>query len=299
MNLISAIETFLLSQPNLGTRKAYKSCLIPMRDYIGPSRPIEDVEISDLVKYANQLHNHPTYAPATIRKHVISIKAFFNWLKKFGIITASPADAIKRPKVPRNIDRKKAMDEAHLTKLLEWSQFSPRHDALVRFLADTGCRIGGAHTLKLSDINFEKNIALVTEKGDKSRMVAFGQTTHEALKRWINARADDACEYVFATGDKNLQVANLAQLFRRACIASGIGSYGPHSLRHRKGYQLSDNKTSLAVAATVLGHESTETTLHYYPRDWERAEAALRELSLEDSNKRSPKIVNIPNRRVE
>lgn len=298
MNLETAITTFLLSQPNLGTRKAYRSCLIPMQDYIGPARPVAEVNVAEVVAYSSNLYNK-NYAQATIRKHVITVKAFFNWLKRMELITKSPADAVKRPKRERNIDRNKAMTEDQLSLLLSYTRFKPRHNALVRFLADTGCRIGGAHTLKISDIMFDKNTAEVTEKGSKKRFVAFGDETKKAIQNWIDSRPADACDYVFANGKTNIKVGNLGQLFRRACIAAGVGSVGPHSLRHRKGYQLSDNRVSISIASTVLGHESSDTTLHYYPKDWDRAKAALQELALPNEDKHSPNIVQFRTKRVE
>lgn len=299
MNLESAITTFLLSQPNLGTRKAYRSCLIPMRDYIGPARPVTQVNVAEIALYGSTLYDK-NYAQATIRKHVISIKAFFNWLKKMDIIPKSPADVIKRPRIERNIDRNKAMPEENFNKLLSYTKWKPRHDALVLFLGDTGCRIGGAHTLKLSDLDFVTNTAEVTEKGNKKRYVSFGDKAAQALKKWIASRPDDACEYVFSNSNKNIKVGNLAQLFRRACIAADIGSWGPHSLRHRKGYQFSDNGISPSIAATAFGHSQTQTTLdNYYPKDWARAQKALQQLAVPSEDKQSPNIVKFRTKRVE
>jgi site-specific recombinase XerD len=270
-----------------------------MMKYISTERPVVDVDIHDVVKYASTLQNK-NYSVHTIRKHIISIKAFFNFLVEFGIIPSSPANAIKRPKTPRNIDRKKAMDEGHLETLLAWSQFHPRHNALIRFLADTGCRIGGAHTLKVEDVDLENCVASVVEKGSKQRMVAFGEGAAEAIRIWLSLRPADSCEYVFSKTPKLQTVASLTKVFRRACINAGIGSYGPHSLRHRKGYQLSDNRVSLSVAATLLGHESTDTTLNYYPADWDRAEAVSRELSLDNKEtKPSSNITPFPKKLVQ
>lgn len=298
MNLQECVETFLLSQPNLSTRKAYRSCLVPMREFVGNTRDICEVEVSDVVKYADKLYTKH-YATATIRKHVISIKAFFNFLKKNRVIEYSPADAIKRPKRQHNIGRDKAMPDDLLDAYLAYAQWHPRVNALVRFLADTGCRIGGVNGLKVSDIDFVRQTAFVTEKGDKTRPVAFGLSTVEALQVWLDCRTADACDYVFATGPKPIKTANLAQLFRRHAQNAKIGSWGPHSLRHRKGRQLADARVAPSVAAEALGHERELTTLeYYYPRDWERAHHAIDSLTL-DASKQSPNILRFPKKRVQ
>ena len=227
MILEEAVSVFLLSQPNLSTRKAYRSCLVPMREYIGNTRPILNVRVADVVEYAATLYEK-NYATATIRKHVISIKAFFNFLKRNGEIERSPADAIKRPKRERNIGREKAMSDDMLNKFLEYAGWNARLNALVRFLADTGCRIGGANNLRLDHIDFIRRTAIVTEKGDKTRPVAFGESTSLALQVWLDERSADACDYVFSTGSTQMKTANLAQFFRRHAKVAKIGSWGPH-----------------------------------------------------------------------
>lgn len=298
MNLQECVETFLLSQPNLSTRKAYRSCLYPMREFIGNTRDIYEVEVSDVVKYADKLYTK-NYAKATIRKHVISIKAFFNFLKKNRVIDYSPADAIKRPKRQHNIGRDKAMPDDLLEKYLSYAQWNPRLNALVRFLADTGCRIGGANDLKVDDIDFIRRTAKVTEKGSKTRPVAFGESTAEALQVWLDARSLNACNYVFSTSGSQIKVANLAQFFRRHGEKAKIGSWGPHSLRHRKGKQLADAKVAPSVSAEALGHERVLTTMeYYYPHDWERAQKAIDSLTL-DATKQSPNILRFPKKRVQ
>lgn len=78
---------------------------------------------------------------------------------------------------------------------------------------------------------------------------------------------------------------SLGQLFTRICKRAGIPSYGPHSLRHRKGHQLADAKVNPSTAAMVLGHSDPTITLqHYYPKDWERAKREANNLATQSKS---------------
>lgn len=63
-----------------------------------------------------------------------------------------------------------------------------RDNALVLFLADTGCRVDGLVGLRLADLDLDACQALVIEKGDKARRVFFSEATRAALLAWLAIR---------------------------------------------------------------------------------------------------------------
>lgn len=56
-----------------------------------------------------------------------------------------------------------------------------RDMALLMVFADTGCRLGEVHGLDVADWNRETRTLTVTGKGDKTRAVAIGDATQDAL----------------------------------------------------------------------------------------------------------------------
>jgi integrase len=91
-----------------------------------------------------------------------------------------------------------------------------RDRALLLFLADTGCRVGGLVGLTLSDLKVRRRWALVTEKFDKSRLVFFPEVTAEALRDWLRVRLewDIGGDWVFLShhGGGQLTVYGVNQL---------------------------------------------------------------------------------------
>jgi integrase/recombinase XerC len=281
-DLRHVLDVFLGQYDNERTRKAYAESLIPLVEAVGGGRPIAHVTSLDLQTYAARLRKRG-YAPATVNKHIKATKVLFNWAVKSGLIAGSPAAAVKTSRPPKSVGRDRAMHDDELEKILEYSKHvTPRTHALILFLADTGCRAGGAANLRVGHLDLAARRAVVTEKGNKTRPVFYGEVCANAIRRWLVMRGiDDASSYVFGMkGEKSSPVA-LSQAVRRACKLMGIRSLGSHSLRHRKGHQLADERVAPTVAALVLGHENVNTTMvSYYPQDYARAEEAVRALTV-------------------
>jgi integrase len=286
MTLTHAITLFL-DQYKASTREGFNYPLQSMAAFIGPARPLDSIRPEHLIEYANTLDRRD-YAAATVRKHVKCLRTFFNWLVKIEAIDKSPARAVRLASVPAGIDRDKAMTDAELNAILDYTRHksSPRDHALILFLADTGCRAGGAANLKLEDLDLDNLRAIVLEKGEKTRPVAYGEDCARAIRIWLLKRPTAAGRFVFSRTQKAISADSVSLVVRRACIRVGIRSLGSHSLRHRKGHQLADNHVAVSVAAKALGHSDPVITMrHYYPHDWDRAEVELKKLAVQRSRK--------------
>lgn len=279
-NLDEAI-TFWLQQQTASTEYSYRYPIRNMADFIGPARPLEKVDSAMLAEYLLSVRQRPDVkSPATIGRYTKTIKAFFNYCVRMGWLQRSPADALRYVGTSGRVRKDKAMTDKELEQILDYAKWRPRDYALILFLADTGCRAGGAAGLQVEDIDFQAMTATVTEKGNKTRTVWFGPETRRALENWLKRRPRDVGAYVFSMDGDRLQNAIIGQIIRRITKKVGIRSLGSHSLRHRKAFQMADEKVVPSVAATALGHQSPSILLEfYYPRDDEaRAAAVVRSL---------------------
>lgn len=282
LSLKSAVDLWLGEQIPT-TRKSYFYNLRDLRAYVGDERPLNDITGEDMIRFSQHYRNKSGIKSAhTYNKCVKTVRTFFNWCIKSDLMSPpSPALAIKRLTTSQKIPRDKAMPHEAYLQLLDFCKWDKRGYALVLFLGDTGCRVGGAAGLRWADIQFNDEIATVTEKGKVERFVFFGHECSIALLRWQQEqRLKRRGEFVFSRSGLQMKSDSLGQFFEKLCHRAGIGQWGPHSLRHRKGHQLADGKIAPTVAATVLGHADVNTTLnHYYPKDLTRAQDAVKELS--------------------
>jgi integrase/recombinase XerC len=297
MNLSKALALFL-SEYKTSTAKTYQQTLSKVIEFLGPSRPLTSIKPVHVVEYASELRNQ-NYADGSIHKHIKTIKTFFNWCVKMELIERSPAAVIKQKRLHPTTDRDKAMPDEDYEKLLNYLRtFAPYHKgklrdlALFLFIGDTGCRVGGAAMLKWDEIDWENKTVTLLEKGDKQNVYYFGDDCADALKRW-QLRQPPGNQHVWITvGKKPPSPAQVKVQMYRHCEAIGITKRGPHSLRHRKGYQLADAGVPVTVAAMVLNHDNVLTTLNnYYPKDRKLAEEAARRLT--HQAKSQPIIVDL------
>ena len=281
MNLSEAIELFL-DQYKKTTRKAYASALIPMREWVGPARPVDSISDLDMLRYTNQIRQ-AGYAPATVRKHLKSLKTFFNWLVRRGWLPSSPVADVRNITVDEYIGRDKAMSDQQFDQLIRFMERNQRRYvrqlALIRFLGDTGCRAAGAAGLRWADVDFATGTAYVTEKGDRTRPAFFFELASFALRDWQDHQQPVRGDHVFGYRGDRITSASLQQLFRRTCQDAGVGSLGPHTLRHRKAHQLVDAGVGASIAATVIGDTAETFIRHYAPRDFASAKEAARQVS--------------------
>lgn len=309
ITLSDAIDLFLNEQIET-TRRSYFYVMKDMVSWVGPARPIKSVQPQILVEYMQEVRTRPAIkSPATSNKYVKTIKTFFNWAIRMGYLESSPATPLRYIRVETAIRKNKAMTDSEFEQLLDYAKWNPRDHALLLFLGDTGCRARGAADLQVQDLNLDAMTAEIVEKGNKARTVWFGPDCKAALTTWLKKRLPSAGPYVFTKDGHRLVNNNqVGQIVRRICQHVGIRGLGSHSLRHRKGMQLADAKVPASVAATALGHEDPIITLrYYYPKDTERAEAAIRELTRgagepdeqpAAEEKESPKIIDFSKRVV-
>ncbi|MCD6552447.1 MAG: tyrosine-type recombinase/integrase [Anaerolineae bacterium] len=287
MLLSDAVEALLIATRADGrspsTVNSYRRKLKPLVDFLGDVE-IETITIDDLRGYVGDLMDRQArwasnpyvseqaggLSPFTVASHVRAIKRLFNWLQEEGHLDNNPARRLKVPQ-PRRM-KPKAISRQDLTALLGTTEGDSvadiRDRALILFLADTGCRVGGLCGLELEDLDLDNRTAIVCEKGDKCRMVFFTEPTAEALRAWLEVRPDRATDCVFVTLSHSVGAltgnAVTQMLKRRAKQAGAKGPVNPHAFRHAFAREFLLGGGNLGTLSDILGHTDVEVTKMYY-----------------------------------
>lgn len=286
MQLNEAIELFI-DRPEIrpATRRTYLHDLRAMAAFLGTARPVSEIIPTDLMRYGNHLNKQPGIrSPFTYNKHVKSMRAFFNWCVRADLIEKSPATILKRKKANESVPKSKAMPDLKLIRLLEYVAatprgWDPREEAFVRFLADTGCRISGAANLTEDHLDLRERKALLYEKGKTDpHTVRFGRECAYALTTWLLQRKAANGRYVFSVNGQRMTNRSLGQYFRRLCERAGIGSWGPHSLRHRMGHKAIE-KHPVSIVAKILNDTPEIVIKHYLPQHDEAVQKAMLDMT--------------------
>lgn len=283
MQLSEAIDLFV-SRPDIkpATARTYKYDLDALSDYIGGAKPVTEVNPADVLRYFIHLDKREAVtSDHTYNKHLTSARAFFRFCENMQIIEKNPCKTLKKKKVSSAVDKSKAMPDHKLRRLLEYVAetprgWNPREEALIRFIADTGSRVGGARTLTWEFVDIAARTATTFEKGKtEPHAKSFGRECARALAAWKLQQDTSEGQYVFSTDGRMMKVGNLSQYFGRLCKRAGIGTWHPHSLRHRFGHKAIE-KFPVSVVAQMLGDTVEVTIAHYLPNDKKAVEQAMR-----------------------
>jgi site-specific recombinase XerD len=241
---------------------------------------ITTISIQDLRRWRVMLserttryEHHPLRAPQpgglsayTLHGYIRSCRHFFKWLVDEGALQRNPADRLEFPKLPKS--GRKGISPSNMQRILDVAKTSglPRDYAIVTFMADTMCRVGGMASLRIGDLDLERGRAYVREKGNKERPVYLEHRAVAAMRTWLVLRPHVAHDFVFVSRLGNpMTTGGIYQVIKRLAKAAGVeGKFNPHSWRHGGAREMVKAGVSLSVVAQFLGHEDERVTKDFY-----------------------------------
>ncbi len=213
--------------------------------------------------------------PATVNRRLDALRRLCRWARGTGALGADAAGNVRPMRTVRNRQPVGLTDvETHaLLRAAGASShgLAPRNYALVQVMLQAGLRIGEVAALTVADVSMSDrsgSVRIRHGKGLKAREVPLNATVRRALKQHLDQRqtpGQDAALFVSsretAMPVRTIQ-AVMTSLARRARLKRVAVS--AHTLRHTfaLGY-LRDNPGKLVELASLLGHESLDTTAIY------------------------------------
>lgn len=213
--------------------------------------------------------------PATLSRKLASLRAFFRFLFRRGVIATNPARIVKSPKVPRGLPRFLTIDEAFRVVEAPTEDgarpevLRARDRAILELLYGAGVRVSELRGLSLGDVDLERTTVRVLGKGRKERLAPFGGAARDAVVAWVAVRdelvTERSTDALFlgrlGTHLTVRQVQNIVQ--RYGALGAGRGDLHPHALRHTCATHLLDGGADLRAIQEILGHASLATTERY------------------------------------
>ena len=208
----------------------------------------------------------------TIARELASIKSFFKYLVQIDQIKDNPAHHVQTPKIEKKIPN--FIQENKIEKLMNLpnkrSLIGKRDHAILELFYATGIRLSELVGLNIGSVNSNENLLKVIGKGNKERIVPFGDKSKNAMQEYLKDRghswnADPITPLFTGTREKRISVRTVQD---RLCkylqqILGGKKGASPHTLRHTFGTHLLDNDADIRSIQELLGHSSISSTQIY------------------------------------
>ena len=220
-------------------------------------------------------------SPVTRSRKLSALRSFCRYLRERKLIEADPCEhleaPIRRKKLP------KALSQLNVAELLDQEpqgQTPLRDRALLELMYAAGLRAAETVGVNLTEIDLATQSIRIRGKGNKERIVFFGDAANEAIRNYIelertHARFEDPL-FTNPQGTR-LSTRTVQKVVKKWAKRVGLPhDVSPHTLRHSFATHLLDGGADLKSVQQLLGHESLETTQIYTHLSIERLKVTVR-----------------------
>lgn len=235
--------------------------------YIFIKKDLTKVTFEDVKDYLEHLNLKKEKA-SSIRRKISSLKSFYKFLYKNGYIDKKdyPLTKIAYPKMEKKLPK-----FIYYNDLLEIINESTkdkdgvRDRLIIEMLYATGVRVSELINIKINDIDFNNRRIIVLGKGNKERIVYYGEYAEEVLKEYIKTHDRKNHNYLFVNSkggkltDRGVRYI-IDNIMSRLSVKVHVT---PHVLRHTFATDMLNNGCDIKVVQELLGHSSLKATEIY------------------------------------
>jgi integrase/recombinase XerC len=211
----------------------------------------------------------------SLQRLLSSIRQFFKWMLREGIVTKNPAVTVRAPKSGRHLPG--TLDVDTINQLLNIKETTPlaiRDKAIMELFYSSGLRLSELAGLNWDQLDIGSGLVSVTGKGNRARVVPVGSKAIDALLLWRKTRA------TFTTFEENtvfvsqrgtpLSARSIQARMKYWANRQGIPqNVHPHLLRHSFASHVLESSGDLRAVQELLGHADISTTQIYTHLDFQ------------------------------
>jgi len=226
------------------------------------------VDARKLRRYSAWL-NGRGYAQSTIARRLASLRSFYRFQRRQGVIDANPTEALRNPKQPKRLPRLLRVEDVIrlLDSIAMDTPLGIRDRAMFETLYGGGLRVSELVGLNLEDLDLEQELLRIRGKGKRERLSPVGRVATFQIQHWLAIRqpADLSEKALFLNRyGKRLTSRSVGRLLESHLVRVGLDlSASPHTLRHSFATHLLDRGADLRSVQELLGHRNLTTTQIY------------------------------------
>lgn len=261
-------ESLINRECSPNTILSYTNILQSLSDYLSSEVfngevALEQVDLHCLQQFMEYRKKVRKNSAKTLNSVYITLRAFFNYLTDFEMVSTNPALKLPPVKVPKK--ERVYLTQQEAKRFME-AITNPLIYSVCAAMLYGGLRISEVCKLKKSEVDFESSIIHVIEgKGRKDRAVPMGSLLRTTLLDYAQKYADRDSELFFATHRTgkicNQYINEKIDEYRRK---AGIEKYfTAHCLRHTFATNLVSHNANIHIVSEIMGHNDVRTTSIY------------------------------------
>lgn len=254
---------------SLHTERSYLADLEQFFDFL-VERPLSGVDHRTLREYLARL-SQLKMRKSSIARKLSSIRTFFKYLHRQGIVPANPARTVATPRQEKRLPVVITVDDAQ--RLMEApgstsgdAEQKLRDRAVLETLYSSGIRAGELVGMNRDDIDRQDRLIRIRGKGRKERVVPIGEKALSAIDAYLNVKNPSHATGAVFTGPSGNRltprtVQRILEKYRKQL--EFLLKATPHTLRHSFATHLLESGADLRAIQELLGHASLSTTQRY------------------------------------
>ncbi|MBK5202207.1 MAG: tyrosine-type recombinase/integrase [Prolixibacteraceae bacterium] len=255
------------------TITAYKEDLFQFAAFITVNKgffDVHDIGRRDVRDWVVSL-SEKGYLSKTISRKVTSLKSFYKFLMRRGVVDKTPTDAVIVPKMSKKLPY--FLDEKSINSLLDNGYFKKdfegiRDKLIISLFYDTGIRLSELKNLKDSDIRENEFSIRVLGKNNKERIIPYPRSMGNLVSEYLLIRNKEKSGnfpvlFVTLKGKPLYDKLIYRVVEKYLSLVTTLEKKSPHVLRHTFATHLLNRGADLNAVKELLGHSNLVATQIY------------------------------------
>lgn len=207
----------------------------------------------------------------TVARRLSALKSLYRFALSHHLVEKDPTVSIRAPKLKKPLPS--FLQEDQMDRLLDSDHWGDDYKStcartVIMTFYETGIRRAELIGLRDADVDFVNRQLKVTGKGNKQRIIPFGEELAETLRHYMSVRDEvvPKQENAFFLSEKGCrlggsQVETMVKSHLR--LVSSMKKLSPHVLRHTFATAMLNHGAGIESVRRLLGHASASTTEIY------------------------------------
>jgi len=257
------------------TVTAYSNDIDDFFSYLELNYQLSDITVADYQMIRSWLVSlmESSMKPRSVNRKLSSLKSFYRFLLKEGIVTTNPMSRITSPKMAKVLPV--YVEQDNIDMLLDKVDFGEGYEGLrnrlvIELFYATGMRLSEMINLKEYNIDLQSNMLKVLGKRNKERIIPFGSRTNNLITEFLTLKQKT---FPVVNNESYLILTNKGQKMYPRLVYRIVTHYlslvttltkkSPHVLRHTFATHLLNNGADLNAIKELLGHANLSATQVY------------------------------------